>query len=294
MYYRKVYTNLLLMSVQLSGESVKLSRSVVSRFQQMIWQYYETHGRHDLPWRLTDDPYHILVSEVMLQQTQVSRVLTKYPEFLDVFPDIQTLASASLKDILGVWQSMGYNRRAKFLQQAAQKIVSEYDGEIPSDPAQLITLPGIGKHTAGSISAFAFNNPAVFIETNIRRTYIHHFFQGISDVSDTQLYPFIEATLPKDDARNWYNALMDYGTFLAQTIANPNHKSKHYKKQSPFETSLRKVRGEILKAVSNAEGKISKKELETLPFEGDRIRQALGALVKEGFLIKERAQYRIA
>ncbi|MEK7103671.1 MAG: A/G-specific adenine glycosylase [Patescibacteria group bacterium] len=281
------------MSVPSVVRSVKLSRSAIRAFQRMIWRYYETHGRHDLPWRLTDNPYHILVSEVMLQQTQVSRVLVKYPEFLAIFPDVQALADATLSDILRVWQGMGYNRRAIFLQKAAQMIVSDFSGTVPRDPTQLITLPGIGKHTAGSITAFAFNIPTVFIETNIRRTFIHHFFQGQTPVSDDQLYPYIQAVVPHNDARNWYNALMDYGTFLAKTIANPNHKSKHYKKQSPFGTSLRKVRGEIVRAATDAGGILSKKAINALAFEQERKNQALEALVKEGFLIKDRTSYRI-
>lgn len=282
------------MSVPSERQSVKLSPKEVLGFQCTIWRYYETNGRHDLPWRLTDDPYRILVSEVMLQQTQVPRVLIKYPQFLNTFPDVQSLAKASLSDVLSVWQGMGYNRRAKFLQRAAQDIMERFQGSVPCDPVELISLPGIGKHTAGSIAAFAFNAPTVFIETNIRRTFIHHFFVGKVNVRDDDLYPFIQATLPKGLARDWYNALMDYGTYLAKNFPNPNHKSKHYKKQSPFETSLRKVRGEILKSLNRSGGSLSKQALAELPFEKERLGKALEALIKEGFVVKNKGGYRIA
>ena len=147
----------------------------ISEFQQMVLDYYHQHGR-PMAWRDTTDPYKILVSEIMLQQTQVERVLVKYPDFLAAFPDFASLAQAPLADILTVWQGMGYNRRAISLQKCAQRVMNEYDGMLPADVDTLATFPGIGRATASSICAFAFNMPVVFIETNIRRVFIHFFF----------------------------------------------------------------------------------------------------------------------
>ncbi|MEK7079017.1 MAG: A/G-specific adenine glycosylase, partial [Patescibacteria group bacterium] len=133
--------------------------------------------RRDFPWRNTTDPYHILVSEVMLQQTQVARVMVKFPIFIDQFSNFKELATASTKDILQVWQGMGYNRRALYLKKIAEIVITQYKGKLPDDPAILDTFPGIGEATAASIVAFAFNKPLVFIETNIRRVFIHLFFE---------------------------------------------------------------------------------------------------------------------
>ncbi|MDP2656641.1 MAG: A/G-specific adenine glycosylase [bacterium] len=283
------------MSVNRTKKSVKLLPRRIRQFQQIIWDYYEKNGRHDLPWRLTDDTYTIFISEIMLQQTQVPRVLIKYPEFLGEFPDINTLARASLANILNVWQGMGYNRRAIFLKKAAREIIEKYDGNIPNNVIDLESLPGIGIHTAGAIMAFAFNAPVVFIETNIRRTFIHHFFQEDADVSDTEILPLVRATLPVDRPRDWYNALMDYGSYVAKNVANPNHKSRHYKKQSSFDTSVRKVRGVIINTLTRSkDGIIFNKELDALPFERERINMALAGLMAEDFLKKKRNGYGIS
>lgn len=160
-------------------------------FRRLIWNHYHKHGR-DLPWRPPTlklrkdkllDPYTIFVSEIMLQQTHVARVLEKYPQFIRAFPNIRALARAPLRDILRVWQGMGYNRRALYLKRAAEIIVQDYGEKIPSDPAVLAKIPGIGKNTAGAIATFAFNQPTVFIETNIRRAFIYHFGNAISEAS---------------------------------------------------------------------------------------------------------------
>src|SRR6185437_9030478 len=164
-----------------------MDTAAIQRFMAQLTAYYEAHGRHDLPWRLpapdgSFDPYKILVSEVMLQQTQVGRVLPKYQQFLSRFPDVKSLATAPLGDVLKMWNGLGYNRRAKFLWLAAQKIVDGFGGVFPSDVQQLELLPGVGANTAGAIRVYAFNKPAIFIETNIRTVYIHHFFDGQKDI----------------------------------------------------------------------------------------------------------------
>lgn len=219
------------------------------KFIALIRRFY-TKNRRDLPWRRTTDPYHILVSEVMLQQTQVSRVEKKYSEFLRAFPTVKKLAAAPTSEVLKVWQGMGYNRRALALKHAAEVIVRKHKGKVPSDPTLLEALPGIGHYTARAICAFAFNHPDAFIETNIRRVYIHHFFSGKSDISDNELLPLIEATLDRKDPRIWYSALMDYGATLPKTTINPNRRSKHYTKQKPFKGSTREVRGKIIRTLT--------------------------------------------
>src|SRR5258708_1907984 len=186
------------------------SIDTISKFRATIYDYYRNHAR-TFPWRETTDPYRIMVSEIMLQQTQTQRVLVKYAQFIDAFPDFATLAQAPLRNVLQVWQGLGYNRRGMYLHQAAQQIMAEYKGGLPNDPVLLEKLHGIGPNTAGSIVAFAYNSPVVFIETNIRAVFLHHFFVGRAHVHDRELRPFIEAALDKDNPRHWYYALMDYG-----------------------------------------------------------------------------------
>ena len=202
-----------------------------------------------MPWRETRDPYRILVSEIMLQQTQVDRVRGKYEAFLSAFPDVAALASAPLDRVLAAWQGLGYNRRAVALHRSARILRSEHHCLIPNDTAALVALPGIGAATAGSIRAFAFNEPVVFIETNIRRVFIHEFFPGREAVADDELLPFVAAALVRRSPRDWYYALMDYGTALARQVPNPNRRSRTYTRQSRFEGSDRQLRGAILRVL---------------------------------------------
>jgi len=231
-------------------------------FRKIIWDHFRTEGR-DLPWRRTADPYRVLVSEIMLQQTQVARVVPKYTEFVKRFPTFRALAKAPVRAVLSLWQGLGYNRRALMLQRCAQAIVADAPGP----------LPGVGPYTAGAVLAFAFNKPAVIIETNIRRVYLHHYFPGRRDISDRQLLPIIERTLDQKRPRQWYWALMDYGAYLATQIENPNRRSRHYSKQSTFEGSNRQLRGRVLRAL------LAGKPLPP----GARTRKIALQLQKEGF-----------
>ncbi len=183
----------------------------------------------------------------MLQQTQAPRVIEKYNEFIKRFPTVKDLAIASNSDVLAAWQGLGYNRRALFLKKSAEKIVSDYHGIVPSKIEELITLPGIGHNTACAIVTFSFNIPTVFIETNIRTVFIHHFFKDTEDVSDKEIIKLVEKTVDTDNPRGWYYALMDYGVFLKKEFKNPSRKSKAYLKQSKFEGSRRQVRGEVIR-----------------------------------------------
>lgn len=264
-------------------------------FTESVWQYYTSHGRHDLPWRLPEadgsfDPYKILVSEIMLQQTQVSRVMPKYHQFLEQFPSFAALAAARLSDVLRAWNGLGYNRRAKFLWQCAVQIVENYGGHLPDTAPELIKLPGIGNNTAGAVLAYAFNKPSLFVETNIRTVFIHHFFSDQEGISDREILDLLAATLP-DNPRQWYWALMDYGTFLKQTVGNLNTQSKHYTKQSRFEGSKRQIRGQVLRLLS--ERPHTAAELQHT-ITDPRLSDILEDLAAEGFIARSTDTYQLA
>jgi A/G-specific adenine glycosylase len=267
--------------------------SGISEFRQMILAYYDAHGR-PMPWRDTTDPYKILVSEIMLQQTQVERVLTKYPEFLTAFPDFSSLAHAPLTDILSAWQGMGYNRRALSLQKCAERVMNEYNGILPADVDTLSTFPGIGRATASSICAFAFNMPVVFIETNIRRVFIHFFFSDAASISDAAILPLVRSAVYSHNPRIWYWALMDLGTVLKKTGINPNRRSAHYTKQSPFEGSDRKIRGAILKIVLKEHFLEEEEVITRFGEDHQRIRKILQSLEGEGFIVRRNNRFMLA
>jgi A/G-specific adenine glycosylase len=221
-------------------------------FQATVWNYFQEHGRHDLPWRQPSpdgsfDPYVILVSELMLQQTQVARVKPKYQEFLRTFPTVVTLARADQAEVLRAWSGLGYNRRARFLHQAAKQVTEKYRGKFPDTAEELVKLPGIGPNTAGALLAYAYNQPAAFLETNIRTVYIHHFFNDQADIADKELLNLVAETIDHEHPREWYWALMDYGTYLKATVGNLNRQSRSYSRQSAFQGSLRQIRGQVLK-----------------------------------------------
>jgi A/G-specific adenine glycosylase len=257
----------------------------LTNLRQIVWDYYHDHGR-DLPWRHDPTPYQVLVSEIMLQQTQVARVLERYPRWLQRFPSFEALARASVAEVLDEWQGMGYNRRALWLHKVAQAVVGKYGGNLPSDPAELVTLPGIGTNTAGSIVAFAFNAPVVFIETNIRRVFLHEVFADEVGVDDKQLLPLIGEALDEEHPREWYYALMDYGAYLAKTVPNPNRRSKHHTVQSKFEGSRRQLRGEILRQLL-----VRPRQLGEFEADDERLEATLQTLVREGFVIMREGQY---
>jgi len=280
-------------TLQMERKKKVVSSRRVGAFQKEIYRYYREHGRN-LPWRKSCDPYDILISEIMLQQTQVQRVVEKYAPFIARFPDFHSLASAPLRDILMVWQGLGYNRRAIALRTIARTVVEEFSGDLPSDPKVLVTLPGIGKATASAISAFAFNQPTVFIETNIRTVFIHFFFLHRDNIKDAEMLPLVGKTLDTSNPREWYYALMDYGAMLKKTYQNPNRKSAHYHKQTPFRGSNREIRGMILRVLAGkpsiSEAEIVRR-LKTAP---DRVRANLTQLQQEGFVIKRGKLFTIA
>lgn len=262
----------------------------VHKFQKEIYGHYGKEGR-PLPWRWAEDPYHIFVSEVMLQQTQVTRVMGRYERFIEAFPDFSSLAEASFQNIYALWQGLGYNRRARALREAARKVMNEFGGELPRDVEDLVLLPGVGRATASAIAAFAFNQPSAFIETNIRRVYIYFFFQGRDDVRDGEILSLVTETLDRENPREWYYALMDYGSFLKKGGENPNRRSIHYRRQAPFEGSGRQLRGSILRYLSGREGATARELARELNVEAGRVREFLRELEGEGFLVKNMGKY---
>ena len=269
------------------------SRERIRSFRARIRAHYRTHGRI-MPWRETRDPYRILVSEVMLQQTQVERVRAKYAAFLAEFPDVASLAAAPLDRVLARWQGLGYNRRAVALQRCARILVRQHGGRVPEDPAALVALPGIGAATAGAIRAFAFDSPAVFIETNVRRVFIHEFFPGRDAVADAELTPLVAAALDRRRPREWYYALMDYGTALSRQVPNPNRRSRKYARQSRFEGSDRQVRGAILRSLLGGEALRGSWLARSVGCDLERALRLLRDLEREGFVRRVRGRFTIA
>ena len=274
----------------------------ILQFRKTIWKFYTKHKRN-FPWRRTRNPYAILISEVMLQQTQVERVVPFFNRWMKKFPTVEVLARAPLKEVLPGWQGLGYNRRALALKGSAEMIMKEYGGIFPKSIEEIDALPGVGPYTAGAIAAFAFNAPSVFIETNIRTVYLHFFFKGRANVRDEQILALVAQTLPNKvrpfsrykvepcSVREWYNALMDYGAMLKATVGNLNIKSASYAKQSSFKGSKRELRGEILRRATK--GKVTSADF-TEAHSGFPPMEILLELVKEGFLRREGSGFRLA
>lgn len=259
----------------------------------IVYSHYRRH-RRALPWRETRDPYAILVSEVMLQQTRVERVTGKFREFVAAFPDFSALASVPLQRVLACWQGLGYNRRAVSLKRCAEVVMERWGGELPASAEELQTLPGIGPYTARAVAAFAFDLPTVFIETNIRAVFIHLLFPEAEKVHDRDLLPLVAASLDREHPREWYSALMDYGAFLKREHPNPSRRSAYHVRQSPFKGSNREVRGMLLKAVLDCPGLTAAELSGRLLLDADRVGRNLQQLCDEGFLVVRRKRFFVA
>jgi A/G-specific adenine glycosylase len=252
--------------------------------------FYKKHRRSHLPWRKTHDPYKILVSEMMLQQTQVERVISFYEKFIKKFPTAQKLVKAKLSEVLRVWSGLGYNRRAKYLHEAA-KIISR-EGFVGQK------LPGVGPYTAAAVEAFAHNKPTVFVETNIRTVFFHHLparFDLAGKIADDEILPLIKEALAKSNMqpRDFYAALMDYGSYLKCQGVKLNSKSKHYTKQKKFEGSHRQLRGTILREVLAKPSTFDELISQTGRTSRD-VASSLAALTKEGVLVLKNHRFRIS
>jgi A/G-specific adenine glycosylase len=273
----------------------------IKRFQSHILEWYKKN-RRDMPWRSTKDPYKILVSEIMLQQTQISRVLPKYMEFLKTFPSLEDLANAPDKKLMKVWAGLGYWRRAKYLKQTAQLITYNYQQKFPRNPGELEKLPGIGHYTARALACFAFNNKEAFLDTNIRRVYLHFFFLSKKNVSDKQILKIAQRavdSLPKNiSPREWHYALFDYGATVLKD-KKINKRSTHYHKQSKFEGSFRSFRTKAVRflltqprnrAFKRALANFLKKELQqsNAPYLPEDI---IAAVVKDKLIKKSQRFY---
>jgi A/G-specific adenine glycosylase len=263
------------------------------KFITTVWDFYHENGRHTLPWRKTASPYRILVSEIMLQQTQVERVIPKYQAFIKAFPTVKKLAAAPLSEVLVLWQGLGYNRRAKLLHECAKVVMNEHKGRFPSSYEGLVALPGVGPYTAGAVLAFAYNEAVPILETNIRTVYLFHFFRTKELVSDAELRKIVEKTLDKANPRAWYAALMDYGSYLKRTHGNNTKQSRSYTKQSTFKGSDRQIRGALIRCLTASTCTMTERELlsELKEFDPLRIQAQLARLVSEGLVEYVRGRY---
>lgn len=261
------------------------TRASDTLFIKRVLAHYKMHGRHDLPWRKRINAYRILVSEIMLQQTQVARVLPKFNEWMKLYPDLKTLKESSFSDILKLWQGLGYQRRAKALYDIAQSV-----SVLPRSYEELVKLQGIGPYTASAVCAFAYDSfPEYLLETNIRTALIEEFHQGETEVHDGKLYDDLSRLTKHKQveavgARVWYYALMDYGAHLKQSKISHNKKSAHYTKQTPYEGSTRQLRAKVLFAITHKE---------PLP-EDERTDDVLSKLLEEGYIVKKGSRYVIS
>lgn len=269
-------------------------------FIARVRQEGQAHYR-DLPWRNLDDPYAVLVSEVMLQQTQVARVLGKWERWMELFPTVEALAEAPNSVILEQWQGLGYNRRCLALKRAAEACVADWGGALPKTAEDLQKLPGIGPATAGGVMAFAYNKPALYLETNVRTVFLHEFFPDSASVSDKKLIPLVMETCPQDDPRSWYYALLDYGAHLKSIMPNPSRRSKHYARQSTFEGSHRQKRAEVVRIVLanpgiDLEGVAAglaafEADHGRTPVDGAELCRIIDELLREGFFREENGTF---
>jgi A/G-specific adenine glycosylase len=270
-----------------------ISPGELKAFREAVYVNYEKEKRI-FPWRIDTRPWGVLVSEFMLQQTQTGRVVEYWTKWMEKWPSPGLFHRAGMEEALRAWSGLGYNRRCLYLKDCARRITVEYDGKVPGDPEDLEGLPGIGPYTARAIPCFAYNVPTVFIETNIRAAVLHFFFKDRDMVQDKELLPVLQAALDQNDPRTWYWALMDYGAALKRLRPNPNRRSVHYRRQSPFEGSFRQLRGAVVRALVR-EGPAGKEDLRRRSgIEADKdLYRVIEALEKEQIVAESEGIYRI-
>lgn len=266
-----------------------ISDQQIQRFRRKVFRFYQKHKR-DLPWRKTNDPYRITVSEIMLQQTQVDRVIPKYHEWISRWPTWRALSRATSYELLSAWSGLGYNRRALFLGKMARAIVHNHKGQMPDDPDGLRKLPGVGPYTSRAILIFAFNRPLATIDTNIRRVLIHEF--GLSgETSVAELEDLAYRVLPKRRSREWHNALMDYSRLVLP------RQMKHVppvSRQSRFEGSLRQIRGEIIRQLVSQQSITAGQIIKATGRSREDVALAIEAMTREGIVQKFRNRLTLA
>ena len=260
-------------------------------FRDIVYSYYEEAGRA-FPWRDTD-PWGVLVSEFMLQQTQTERVIPYWDRWMRLWPNPAALDSASLEAALREWSGLGYNRRGRYLKECAGLIMEKHRGQVPRTPETLLPLPGIGAYTAGAIACFGYNYPSVFIETNIRAAVIHFFFQNRETVEDREIFPILADALDRENPRKWYWALMDYGAALKKLTPNPGRKSAHYTRQTRFEGSFRQLRGALVKVLVSRGPATAEELLRRTGSPPEKLYQALAALEKDSMVAEKEGIYQI-
>lgn len=261
----------------------------INCFRNTVWSYSIDHHR-SMPWREDTRPYYVLVSEFMLQQTQVPRVMEKFGPFIERFPDFATLANAPLADVIEQWSGLGYNRRAKFLKNCAEVVQFQYGGLLPRDQKALVGLPGIGAATAAAVLTYTYNICLPYIETNVRTVLLHHFFPEINNVADSELLKVAQLCWDDERPREWCWALMDYGTFLKKTAGNANKRSKHYARQSKFEGSDRQQRGRILQKLTGQKTSLTQLSVQ-LNLDEDYTARIVKSLIRDGLVAEEEGVY---
>ncbi|HUT80358.1 MAG TPA: Fe-S cluster assembly protein HesB [Candidatus Bathyarchaeia archaeon] len=264
----------------------QLADNIVKKFQKKIFDWWKIHKR-DLPWRKTTNPYYIMVSEIMLQQTQVSRSIEKYLEFIGKYPTLESLANAPVADVLKIWSGLGYNRRALWLQQAAQQIVALK--EFPNSQEELQKLKGIGPYSSRSILIFAYNQDITTVDTNIRRIFIAEGFAEETR-SEKELFVIAEKLLPKGHSADWHNALMDYGA-IELTATKTGIKPKTT--QSNFSKSNRYYRGMIVKLLTQEKSLTKKQLIDQCNLTREKIDPLLSGLITDGLIVKKEKGYQL-
>jgi A/G-specific adenine glycosylase len=260
--------------------------SKIQSFRKRIFAWWAKNKR-DLPWRNTDDPYKIMVSEIMLQQTQVSRTIEKYLAFIEQFPTVEALAQATTAEVLTMWSGLGYNRRALWLQEAAKEIVAM--GSFPETAEKLIKLKGIGPYTSRSILIFAFNQDLATIDTNIRRILIAEGFAD-EETTEKELFNIAEQIYPKGRSRDWHNALMDYGSLevtARKTGIKPTTQQPKYKKSGRF------YRGQVVKYLTKHKKATLKTLVKECAIPNEQEEKVINSLIKDGLIIKKKTYYHL-
>jgi A/G-specific adenine glycosylase len=267
--------------------SKNIATTDIKRFQKKVFSFYEKNKR-DLPWRKTTDPYKILLSELMLQQTQVKRVILYYEKWIARWPTIDALASASRSEVLQMWMGLGYNTRAMNLHTTARKIVATFDSDVLQAMKQYKELPGIGKYTSHAIQIFSTNADLITVDTNIRRILISEF-KLPTKIADKELWLLAEKCLPLGKSRDWHNALMDYGA-LHMTSQKTGIKPKT--QQTQFEGSNRQIRAQILRCLLQKSMSFSELE-KTVGIEKTRLGAILDKMMNEKIIENKNKTYHL-